>query len=90
MPFFSQRAAEQLDHSSGTDQRSSVGWVFRVSPDEIKDELQHGRYAATFFPDGNFIGQQEYEDMLQRANLTPAKFEEAVGKDILLTKLAGA
>ncbi len=25
--------------------------------------------------------------MLQRANLTPAKFEEAVGNDILLTKL---
>ena len=51
------------------------------------DELQHGRYAATFFPGGNFIGQQEYDDMLQRANLTRAKFEESVGNDILLTKL---
>ena len=40
-----------------------------------------------FFPGGNFIGQAEYEDMLQRANLTPAKFEEAVGDDILITKL---
>ncbi len=59
----------------------------RVTPEEVKDELQHGRYAATFFPGGNFIGQQEYEQMLQRANLTPAKFEEAVGNDILLTKL---
>jgi peptidyl-prolyl cis-trans isomerase D len=53
----------------------------------VKDELQHGRYAATFFPGGNFIGQAEYEDMLQRANLTPTKFEQAVGNDILLTKL---
>ena len=59
----------------------------RVSPEEVKDELQHGRYAATFFPGGNFIGQVEYEDMLQRANLTPAKFENEVGDDILLTKL---
>jgi peptidyl-prolyl cis-trans isomerase D len=59
----------------------------RVTPAEVKDELQHGRYAATFFPGGNFIGQVEYEDMLQRANLTPVKFEEAVGNDILLTKL---
>lgn len=59
----------------------------RVSPEEVKDELQHGRYAATFFPGGNFIGQVEYEDMLQRANLTPTKWEQSVGDDILLTKL---
>src|ERR1700693_5551924 len=59
----------------------------RVTPSEVKDELQHGRYAATFFPGGNFIGQAEYEDMLQRANLTPTKFEQSVGDDILLTKL---
>jgi len=59
----------------------------RVTPEEVKDELQHGRYAATFFPGGNFIGQAEYEEMLQRANLTPVKFEHEVGDDILLTKL---
>jgi peptidyl-prolyl cis-trans isomerase D len=59
----------------------------RVTPAEVKDELQHGRYAGTFFPGGNFIGQVEYEDMLQRTNLTPVKFEEAVSNDILLTKL---
>ncbi|HEY1679136.1 MAG TPA: peptidyl-prolyl cis-trans isomerase [Candidatus Sulfotelmatobacter sp.] len=58
-----------------------------VTPDEVRDDLQHGRYAATFFPGGNFIGQQEYEDTLARANLTPAKFEDAVGKDIVLSKL---
>ncbi len=86
MPFFAQRAAEQLiTREALISEASRMG--LRVSPEEIKEELQHGRYAATFFPNGNFIGQQEYEDMLQRANLTPAKFEEAVGKDILLTKL---
>ena len=52
----------------------------QVNPSEVRDDLQHGRYAATFFPGGNFIGQQEYEDMLSRANLTPAKFEEALAK----------
>ena len=44
----------------------------------MKDELQHGRYAATFFPGGNFIGQAEYEDMLQRANLTGTRLDRAV------------
>jgi peptidyl-prolyl cis-trans isomerase D len=86
LPFFSQRAAEQLiTRQALISEAGRMG--LRVSPDEIKDELQHGRYAATFFPGGTFIGQQEYEDMLQRANLTPTKFEEAVGNDILLTKL---
>jgi peptidyl-prolyl cis-trans isomerase D len=86
LPFFSQRAAEQLiTRQALISEAGRMG--LRVSPEEIKDELQHGRYAATFFPGGTFIGQQEYEDMLQRANLTPTKFEEAVGNDILLTKL---
>src|SRR5579862_519094 len=86
LPFFTQRAAEQLiTRQLLIDEAKHIG--LRATPDEIKDELQHGRYAATFFPGGNFIGEQEYEGLLQRANLTPTKFEDAVGKDILLTKL---
>jgi len=90
MPFLMQqetgRAVEQLiSREALLSEAKHMG--LRVSPEEVKDELQHGRYAATFFPGGNFIGQVEYEDMLQRANLTPTKFEEAVGNDILLTKL---
>ena len=90
MPFIMQqetgRAVEQLiSREALLSEARRMG--LRVSPEEVKDELQHGRYAATFFPGGNFIGQVEYEDMLQRANLTPTKFEDAVGNDILLTKL---
>jgi peptidyl-prolyl cis-trans isomerase D len=86
LPFFSQRAADQLiTRQALLSEAERMG--LRVSQDEIRDELQHGRYAATFFPGGNFIGQTEYEDTLQRANLTPVKFEEAVGHDVLLTKL---
>ncbi len=86
LPFFTQRAAEQLiTRQALISEANRMG--LRVTPEEVKDELQHGRYAATFFPGGNFIGQQEYEDMLQRANLTAPKFEEAVANDILLTKL---
>jgi peptidyl-prolyl cis-trans isomerase D len=86
LPFFSQRAAEQLiTRQALISEANRMG--LRVSPEEVKEELQHGRYAATFFPGGNFIGEQEYQDMLQRANLTPTKFEESVGNDLLLTKL---
>jgi peptidyl-prolyl cis-trans isomerase D len=86
LPFFAQRAADQLvTRNALLAEAERMG--FHVTPEEIKDELQHGRYAATFFPGGTFIGETEYEDMLLRANLTPAKFEDSVGKDILLTKL---
>src|ERR1700733_10031701 len=90
MPFLIQqetiRAGDQMiDRQALLSEARRMG--LRVSPEEVKDELQHGRYAATFFPGGNFIGQVEYEDMLQRANLTAPKFEQSVGDDILLTKL---
>ncbi len=86
LPFFAQRAADQLiTRQALLSEASHMG--LRVTPQEIQDDLEHGRYAATFFPNGNFIGQQEYEEMLQRANLTPVKFEEAVGNDIMLSKL---
>src|SRR5579864_9543339 len=75
LPFFTQRAAEELiQRQALIAEARRMG--LRVTPEEVKEELQHGRYAATFFPGGNFIGEQEYQDMLARANLTPAKFEE--------------
>jgi peptidyl-prolyl cis-trans isomerase D len=86
LPFFTQRAAEQLiTRQALLAEAGRMG--LRVTPEEVKEELQHGRYAATFFPGGNFIGEQQYEDMLRNANLTPVKFEDDISKDILLTKL---
>ena len=80
------QAAEQLiTRQALLAQAQQLG--LRVTPQEVQDELQHGRYAAMFFPGGNFIGQTEYEAMLSQANLTPVTFEEGVGKDILLSKL---
>jgi peptidyl-prolyl cis-trans isomerase D len=86
LPFFAQRAAEQLiTREALVAEAGHMG--LRVTSEEVKDELEHGRYAATFFPGGNFIGQQEYENLLQRNNLTPAKFEADVGNEILISKL---
>jgi peptidyl-prolyl cis-trans isomerase D len=88
LPFFTQRAAEQLiSRQLLLEEAHHIG--LQVTQDEIKDELQHGRYfAPTLFPGGNFIGEQEYEQLLQRNNLTPAKFEnEVVKPEILINKL---
>src|SRR5271165_4481312 len=86
LPYFAQRAAEQLITKQALlDEAQHLG--FHATPEEVRDELEHGRYAGTFFPGGTFIGQDEYEQMLSRANLTPAKFEGEVKDQLLLSKL---
>jgi len=90
MPFLIQqetmRAVDQMiNRQALLTEAARMG--LKVTPAEIKDELQHGRLAATFFPGGNFIGQTEYEDLLQRNNLTITKFEQSVGDEILIAKL---
>jgi len=80
------RAAEQLiDKQALLVDAQRLG--LKSSPQEVKDELQHGRYASIFFPGGNFIGEAEYQGMLQQHNLTPATFEDSVGKEIVISKL---
>jgi peptidyl-prolyl cis-trans isomerase D len=90
MPFLIQqatpRAAEQLiEREALLTEAQHLG--LKSSPQEVKDELQHGHYAAYFFPGGNFVGEAEYQNMLQQSNLTPTTFEEGVRKEILIGKL---
>src|ERR1035441_10184103 len=90
MPFLIQqdiqRAADQLiGREALLIEAQSLG--FKATPQEVKDELQHGHYASVFFPGGTFIGEAEYQGMLQQHNLTPAMFEENVRKEILIDKL---
>ncbi len=86
LPFFAQRAADQLvDRQALVSEAQHLG--LKATPQEIKDELQHGRYAEVFFPGGTFIGQAEYQGLLQQHNLTPPMFEDSVGKEILISKL---
>jgi peptidyl-prolyl cis-trans isomerase D len=86
LPYFAGQAAEQL-----INQRTLVAEAhrmgLRVNDDELRDEFQHGQYAATFFPDGKFIGQEEYENLLQRNDLTVPQFEQMEKDRILIRKL---
>ncbi len=90
MPFLIQqatpRAADQLiDRQALVAEGQKIG--LKSSPQEVRDELQHGRYAAYFFPGGSFIGEAEYEALLQQHNLTPATFENSVANEIVISKL---
>src|SRR5580700_6684883 len=90
MPFLIQnsiqRAADQLiGREALLIEAQHLG--LKATPEEVKDELQHGHYATVFFPGGTFIGQAEYEGLLQQHNLTPALFEDSVSKEIVIGKL---
>src|SRR5208283_4886333 len=86
LPYFAGQAAEQLINEKAlVAEAHHMG--LRVNDDELRDEFQHGQYSATFFPDGKFIGQEEYENLLQRNDLTVAQFEQSEKDRILIRKL---
>jgi len=59
-----------------------------VSDREVADWLQHGPLSSQLFPNGQFIGQDRYEQFTEMAfNLTVPQFEREVKSDLLLTKL---
>jgi peptidyl-prolyl cis-trans isomerase D len=60
----------------------------KATSDDLRDELQNGRFAPTLFPGGKFIGEQAYESLLAQNNLTVASFERDVKNEILERKLA--
>ncbi|MBZ5572485.1 MAG: peptidyl-prolyl cis-trans isomerase [Acidobacteriia bacterium] len=86
LPYFASQAAEQLiTRSAVVTEAQRLG--LHATDEDVRDELQHGRYAQVFFPDGNFVGQAAYEQRIQQADLTIPLFEQGVKDDILLEKL---
>jgi peptidyl-prolyl cis-trans isomerase D len=86
LPYFASQAAERLiDQKVLVDEAHHMG--LRVTDEELRDDLQHGQLGATFFPNGNFIGQEAYENLLQEHDLTVPQFEADIKDDILVRKL---
>jgi peptidyl-prolyl cis-trans isomerase D len=86
LPFFASQAAQQLiQRQALIAEAEHLG--LHATDEDVRDELQHGRYAETFFPGGNFIGQAAYEELLQQHDLTVPYFERGVKDEILIDKL---
>jgi peptidyl-prolyl cis-trans isomerase D len=55
---------------------------------ELQNELQHGAFSDQIFPDGNFIGKDQYNSWVQaNTGLNVPKFEELVKQDLTIRKL---
>ena len=86
LPFFTGQAAEQLINEKAlVAEARRLG--LRASDDELRDELQHGQLASMLFPDGKFVGEEEYENFAQRNDLTVPQFEQIEKDYILIRKL---
>jgi peptidyl-prolyl cis-trans isomerase D len=86
IPFFAQQAASSLITGKAlVVEAKRLG--LKATDDDVRDELQHGRYAATFFPGGTFIGQEAYQNLLAENDMTPTVFEQGVKDEILQRKV---
>ncbi len=89
LPFISGQVAQQMVvRAAMLVEASRMG--LRVTDDELREELRTGPLGAQFFPSGNFIGQERYEQfILQQFNMGTTQFEQQMKDDLLLRKLQG-
>jgi peptidyl-prolyl cis-trans isomerase D len=85
--FFEQRVGQQL-----VQQQVLVGEAekmgIRATNDDVIQALQKPPYAEIFFPNGQYIGDDRYADILAtRANMTVPEFEDGVKQNIVLQRL---
>jgi peptidyl-prolyl cis-trans isomerase D len=89
LPFLMPQVAQQLIQEAELRYEADrLG--LHVSDDEIRDELQHGPMAETFYPGGKWIGAQQYEEVLTNAGFTPELFENGLRMELLASKVLTA
>ncbi len=60
----------------------------KATDEDVRQYLHQGELGQMFFPNGTFVGQQQYEDYVSRAyDMTVPQFEEAVKQDIAINKV---
>ena len=60
----------------------------KASDDDVRNFLRTGENGAVLFPDGKFIGEAAYAQLISdRLNMSVAQFESGVKEDIVLRRL---
>ncbi|HKR30673.1 MAG TPA: peptidyl-prolyl cis-trans isomerase, partial [Terriglobales bacterium] len=61
-----------------------------ASDDEVRNFLHEGQFGQVLFPNGNFVGEQNYENFVsEQFHLSVADFENLVKEQLLIQKLIG-
>ena len=85
--LFEQQVGQQLVEQQVLLQEASRLGI-HATDDDVRAYLRTGPTGQVLFPDGKFIGQDQYAALIaQRLNMTVADFEENVKHDIILRRL---
>ncbi|HEY6305281.1 MAG TPA: peptidyl-prolyl cis-trans isomerase [Candidatus Angelobacter sp.] len=88
MPQAVQQAVQQLIQQQEI--RYEAGRMgLKAYNSEVADEMQNGMLKQYFYPNGKWIGQQEYVSFLAQNHTTPEVFEAQVRDQVLARKLFG-
>ncbi len=90
LPYFQQRAAEQLVTQKALNvEAERLG--LSVSDAELAQELHSGDWGKQIFPNGQFIGQDKYTELVAtNFDLDIPTFEKLVKQSLLQRKLLGS
>ena len=90
MPYLMQQAAQSMIISKAIVlEADRMG--LSVTDEELRDYLHQGQIGQLLFPNGNFIGQQAYEQFISsQFNLPVREFEQDVKAEIAQQKLMSA
>ena len=58
-----------------------------ATDEELRDELRNGLFAAELYPNGQWVGQQKYDDFTRQAGLSIPEFERLMKEELLIRKL---
>src|SRR5579859_1224485 len=58
-----------------------------ATDEEVRDELRNPPYKTLFFPEGKWVGQQKYEELLTQFGITVHDFEQELRTQVVARKL---
>src|SRR5260221_7170550 len=87
LPYLQKRAAEQLIMQASLVSEANR-MAFKVTDQELKDELQNGGLGQQLFPKGVYIGDEAYRDFVaSNYQMDISHFERLVKESLLMRKL---
>jgi peptidyl-prolyl cis-trans isomerase D len=90
MPFLMQRAADSMI-TQGAMVYEADRMGLGATNDDVRTFLHQGQFGEIFFPGGNFIGDDQYEQLVQNQfGLSVTQFEKEIKAQIASQKLLAA
>ena len=84
--LYQQAVSQLLQQATELYEAERMG--LKVTDKELREELQTtSPYKEVLFPDGKWIGGQQYKSILSQSNMTVDQFERGVKDDLLRRKL---